>query len=214
MTDRVDPVAMPAHPQAPNWNVANLLTGLRLVLVPAFGWLLLHEGGRDGSWRLGAAVVFVIAGLTDRFDGQLARRRHLVTDLGKIADPIADKALTGTALVGLSVLGDLPWWVTAVVLAREIGITVLRFVVIRHGVIPAGRGGKVKTALQALAITLYLLPLTGAWHLVAVAVMAVAVVVTVVTGIAYLVTAARLVSASERTLARRQSRRQDRRDRG
>ena len=95
-------------------------------------------------------------------DGELARRRGLVTDVGKIADPIADKALMGTALVGLSVLGELPWWVTVVVLVREIGITVMRFLVIRYGVIPAGRGGKAKTALQASAITLYLLPLPDA----------------------------------------------------
>jgi CDP-diacylglycerol--glycerol-3-phosphate 3-phosphatidyltransferase len=206
MTDRVDPVATPVHPQATNWNVANLLTAVRLVLVPVFAWLLLHESGREGSWRLAAAAVFVVAVLTDRFDGELARRRHLVTDLGKIADPIADKALTGTALVGLSLLGELPWWVTALVLVREIGITVLRFVVIRHAVMPAGRGGKLKTALQALAITLYLLPLTGAGHAVAVAVMAAGVVVTVVTGVAYVTTAARLVARSERTRLRRERR--------
>ena len=131
-----------------NWNVANALTALRLALVPVFGWLLLGEPGGSTGGRLVAAAVFVVAGLTDRFDGELARRRGLVTDLGKIADPIADKALIGTALVGLSLLGELPWWVTVVVLVREIGITLLRFAVIRRAVMPAGRGGKVKTALQ------------------------------------------------------------------
>ncbi len=207
MIDRVDPVTTPSHPEATNWNIANLLTGVRLLLVPLFGWLLLHEDGRSDAWRGAAAAVFVIAGLTDRFDGELARRRNLVTDLGKIADPIADKALTGTALVGLSVLGLLPWWVTALVLVREIGITVLRFVVIRHAVMPAGRGGKVKTALQALAITLYVLPLPGGWHLIAVLAMGAAVVLTLVTGADYLAKAGRLVATSQRTRDRRDARR-------
>ena len=144
--------------------------------------------------------------VTDRIDGELARRRGLVTDVGKIADPIADKALMGTALVGLSILGELPWWVTVVVLVREIGITLLRFVVIRHGVMPAGRGGKAKTVLQAVAITLYLLPLPAGWRAVAGVVMAVAVIVTVVTGVDYVVKAWRLVRTSPRSQARRAAR--------
>jgi len=197
-------------PQRPAsvWNVANALTALRLVLVPVFAWLLLHRGGHSTAWRLAATATFVVAGLTDRFDGELARRRGLITDVGKIADPIADKALMGTALVGLSLLGELPWWVTVVVLVREIGITVLRLLVLPHGVMPAGRGGKLKTAVQALAIGLYLLPLAQLpvprlWHAVAVAVMGVAVLLTVVTGAEYVVQAVRLVRASERTAARR-----------
>jgi CDP-diacylglycerol---glycerol-3-phosphate 3-phosphatidyltransferase len=143
-------------------------------------------------------LTFVVASMTDRFDGDLARRRGLVTDFGKIADPIADKALTGTALVGLSALGELPWWVTVVVLVREIGVTLLRFWVIKHGVIPASRGGKVKTALQVLAIGLYILPLEGAAHAVAQAVMAAAVIVTVVTGADYVLRALRLRSHGAR----------------
>jgi CDP-diacylglycerol--glycerol-3-phosphate 3-phosphatidyltransferase len=131
-------------------------------------------------------VTFAIAILTDRIDGELARRWSLVTDIGKIADPIADKALMGTALVGLSVLHELPWWVTAVVLVRELGITVMRLLVIRYVVLPAGRGGKIKMAVQAAAITLYLLPLGELGHLVAVATMAVAVILTVVTGLDYI----------------------------
>ncbi|MFN8076944.1 MAG: CDP-alcohol phosphatidyltransferase family protein [Kineosporiaceae bacterium] len=183
----------PAAPPPPSvLNAANALTLLRLVLVPVFGWLLLHEGG-DGL-RAAAAGVFALAVATDRLDGEIARRRHLITDVGKIVDPIADKALMGTALVGLSVLGELPWWVTVVVLARELGITVLRLVVLRYGVMPAGRGGKAKTALQALAVVGYLLPLPAAGHAVAVVVMAAAVVVTVVTGVDYVVSAVRLRS--------------------
>jgi CDP-diacylglycerol--glycerol-3-phosphate 3-phosphatidyltransferase len=197
------PVVRPA-PSA--WNIANGLTLLRLLLVPVFGWLLLARGGDDPRLRLLAAGAFAVAAVTDRIDGQLARRRGLVTDVGKIADPIADKALMGMALVGLSILGELPWWVTAVVLVREIGITLLRLVVIRHGVMPAGRGGKAKTVLQALAVTLYLLPLPASWYPVEVIVMALAVTVTVVTGVDYLVKAWRLVRTSPRTQARRAAR--------
>ena len=197
-----DAVARPVT--APStWNVANALTAVRIALVPVFAVLLLHGDGRMAGWRVAAFVAFAVASLTDRFDGELARRHGLVTDVGKIADPIADKALTGTALVGLSVLGELPWWVTILVLAREAGVTALRFAVIRHGVLPASRGGKLKTSLQVLAIGLYVLPLSGATHTLAEAIMAVAVVVTVVTGVDYAVRAARLRRTSPRALARR-----------
>jgi CDP-diacylglycerol--glycerol-3-phosphate 3-phosphatidyltransferase len=197
-----DPAADPVAPVS-NWNAANALTALRLLLVPLFGWLLLADGGDNPRYRVLSALVFAVAAVTDRVDGELARRRGLVTDVGKIADPIADKALMGTALVGLSLLGELAWWITVVVLVREIGITLLRLVVIRHGVMPAGRGGKAKTAFQALAIVLYLLPLPAALDLVAEVVMAVAVVLTVVTGADYVVKAWRLTRTSPRALARR-----------
>ena len=173
------------------WNAANALTALRIVLVPVFGWLLLRSGGDDDGSRIAAFVVFAIAMTTDRLDGDLARRRGLITDVGKIADPIADKALTGMAFIGLCLLGELPWWVAVVVLGREIGITLMRFAVIRSGVIPASRGGKVKTALQALALGLYILPLPGAFDPVEIAAMTLAVVVTVVTGIDYVLSAVR-----------------------
>ena len=188
----LDPMVVPSAPRVSAWNVANALTGVRFVLVPLFGWLLVSGDGR-AAWRWAAAGAFAVAVATDRFDGEVARRRGLVTDLGKIADPIADKALIGTALASLSVLGELPWWVTVVVLVREAAVTALRFVVIRRFVLPAGRGGKAKTALQALAIVLYLVPLPGRWHLVAVATMAAAVVLTVVTGVDYVVSIVRLM---------------------
>jgi CDP-diacylglycerol---glycerol-3-phosphate 3-phosphatidyltransferase len=200
-----DPAVEPVAP-ASNWNVANALTAVRLLLVPLFGWLLLADGGDNPRYRITAAVVFAVAAGTDRIDGELARRRGLVTDVGKIADPIADKALMGTALVGLSVLGELGWWITVVVLVREIGITLLRLVVLRHGVLPAGRGGKAKTASQALAIVLYLLPLPSGLHPVAEIVMGVAVVLTVVTGVDYVVKAWRLTRTSPRARARRAAR--------
>jgi CDP-diacylglycerol--glycerol-3-phosphate 3-phosphatidyltransferase len=136
--------------------------------------------------------VFAAASITDSFDGELARRRGLVTEVGKLADPIADKALIGAALIGLSALGDLPWWVTVVILVREVGVTLLRLWVIRWGVIPASRGGKLKTLLQTIAIGLYILPLSGWLHTVAVVIMGIALVVAIVTGIDYLIKAIRL----------------------
>ncbi|AYY12804.1 CDP-diacylglycerol--glycerol-3-phosphate 3-phosphatidyltransferase [Actinobacteria bacterium YIM 96077] len=181
-----------SRPSPSAWNVANAITVLRFLLVPLFGWLLLRDGGSDDASRLVAFTAFAAAMVTDRADGELARRRGLVTDFGKIADPIADKALTGMAFVGLSVIGDLPWWVTVVVLVREWGITALRFVVIRRGVLPAGRGGKVKTALQAVALGLFILPLPDAVDPVQLTVMSVAVAVTIVTGIDYVLQAVRL----------------------
>lgn len=183
-----DPAATP--PQTVRVaNVANAMTMLRLLLVPVFAVLLLHGGGQDTGWRVVATVAFGVASLTDRIDGQLARSRGLVTEFGKLADPIADKVLTGTALIGLSVLGLLWWWVTTVILVREVGVTVLRFWVIRHGVIPVSRGGKLKTVLQALAIGLYLLPLSDGPPDAAVWMMAVALGLTVVTGVDYVVRA-------------------------
>lgn len=193
------------------WNLPNALTVVRIALVPLFVWLLAYDGGDQTGWRLGAWAAFSVAILTDRVDGELARRRNLVTDFGKVADPIADKALIGAALVTLSVLGELPWWVTVVILARELGITALRFVVIRHGVMPASSGGKIKTVLQATAIGLYLLPLQewfGTWATtVAWWVMLAAVAVTVATGVAYVYAALHLRRHSART-ARKKARRQ------
>jgi CDP-diacylglycerol---glycerol-3-phosphate 3-phosphatidyltransferase len=187
----------PANPP-PLLNIANVLTGVRLLLVPVFLVTLLAEDGTSIGWRFAATGVFLVAAITDRFDGELARSRGLVTAFGTIADPIADKALTGSALVGLSLLGFVPWWVTIVIMGREIGITVLRFSVLRHGIIPASRGGKAKTLVQAIAIGLYLLPLVELFGPSEVidwlrwAVLGVAVALTVVTGLDYVVRAARL----------------------
>jgi len=195
-------------PQASAWNIANAITVSRIALVPVFAWFLLHDGGQSTSYRLLAAVVFVVATATDRIDGQVARTRGLVTDFGKVSDPIADKALMGMALVGLSMIDLLPWWVTVVVLVRELGITALRFAVIRHGVMPASSGGKLKTALQAVAILLLVLPLPvgGPLHTVAMVVMAAAVVVTLATGADYLLRARNLRNNSPRTQLKRERR--------
>ena len=170
----------------------NLLTLVRLLLVPVLAVVLLAQDGQDPALRWWATAVFVVAALTDLIDGELARRSGTVTTVGKVADPIADKAITGVALVGLSYLGDLAWWVTIVILAREIGVTVLRFWVIRHGVIPASRGGKAKTVAQIVAISLYLAPLPDAFDPLRVITMGIAVILTVVTGVDYAVQAVRL----------------------
>jgi CDP-diacylglycerol--glycerol-3-phosphate 3-phosphatidyltransferase/cardiolipin synthase len=168
------------------WTPANVVTSVRLVLVPLVVAALLVDD--DGGWRLVATALFVLAAATDRLDGWLARRRDEVTEWGKLVDPIADKALMGGALVTLSWLGDLPWWVTVVILVRELGITALRLAVLRYVVIPASRGGKLKTVLQSVGIGLFLLPLDrlpDAVGTVAWVVVLLAVVVTVVTGVDY-----------------------------
>jgi CDP-diacylglycerol--glycerol-3-phosphate 3-phosphatidyltransferase len=194
-----DPAATP--PQTARLvNLPNALTMFRLAVVPLFAVLLLSDGGLDDRRRLWATLFFVGAIITDRYDGMIARRTNQVTEFGKLADPIADKALTGTALLGLSILGLLPWWVTVVVLFREVGVTVLRFWVIRHGVIAASRGGKAKTVLQALAIGLYILPLTGVLASARWWVMGAALVLTVVTGIDYVYRALTLRRTSARAM--------------
>ena len=183
----------------PLLNIANVLTGIRLLLVPVFLYALLAEDGRDTGWRLAAFGVFAVASFTDSLDGDLARRRGLVTAFGTIADPIADKALTGSALVGLSLLDLLPWWVTVVILGREVGVTALRLVVLRHGVIPASRGGKLKTFVQTLAIGLYVLPLEGVSPVLdgaRIGVLYLALALTVVTGLDYVLRAVRLRATS------------------
>jgi CDP-diacylglycerol--glycerol-3-phosphate 3-phosphatidyltransferase/cardiolipin synthase len=178
------------------WNLPNILTMLRIVLVPFFVWFLIADApdlqSESGPWRWAAVAAFAVAIYTDKLDGDIARSRGLVTDFGKIADPIADKLLIGSALVMLSVLDELSWWITAVILIREWGITALRFFVIRYGVIPASRGGKLKTVVQTAAIFLYLLPLSAIapWLVwVAFAVMLVAVIITVWTGVEYILEA-------------------------
>ena len=177
-------------PEAGLWNVANVLTIVRIILVPVFVGFLLAGGT---TWRLVALGTFCVASLTDVLDGRLARSRGLVTDFGKIADPVADKALTGAALICLSALGELPWWVTGLIMFRELAVTGLRFWVIRRGVIAASRGGKAKTLLQVIAICLYVLPASlSPPEIVRELFMAAAVVVTLVTGVDYVLQAMRL----------------------
>lgn len=191
----------PPPTRVPLWNLANALTMSRLVLVPVFVVALFVRDGTDPAWRVTAAVILGIASITDRFDGDLARRRGQVTDFGTIADPIADKALIGSALVGLSLLGELPWWITLVIATRELVVTALRFWVLRYGVIAASRGGKVKAFAQAVAIVLYVLPLPVATYPLRWVVMGIAVGLTVVTGIDYVIRALRMRAAGRGAIA-------------
>jgi CDP-diacylglycerol--glycerol-3-phosphate 3-phosphatidyltransferase len=198
-------VARSGESPASTGNVANIVTVVRILLAPIFIWLLVADkygadGHEFGLLRYLAAGLFILAIVTDSVDGLLARRQNLVTDFGKILDPIADKVLIGGALVTLSILGELWWWVTIVILVREFGITAFRLAVVRDRVIPASRGGKIKTIVQAIAIAFFLVPtwlLLGDWmHVTNAVLMAVALVLTVVTGIDYLVKAARRSPAS------------------
>jgi CDP-diacylglycerol--glycerol-3-phosphate 3-phosphatidyltransferase len=185
-------------------NLPNVLTTVRLVLVPVFLVVLFIDGGSEPIARWCASGVFAIAAITDRYDGRIARSRGQVTDFGKIADPIADKALIGAALIGLSLLGELFWWITVVILVREVGITLLRLAILRYGVIAASPGGKLKTLIQIVAIGLYILPLavlpvpTDVLTWGRGALMGVAIALTIGTGIDYLARAAALVRRGRR----------------
>lgn len=185
-----------AGPEVPVLNVANVLTVLRIVLVPVFVVLFFAVGAQDTWWRIGAFVVFAVAMFTDYVDGYLARRLGLVTDFGKIADPIADKALIAAAMISLSLVGELFWWVTAVVLVREIGITLWRLFGVDY-VVPAGRGGKLKTVTQTLGLGLLILPLPHWFWPVEWVVMGLAVILTVYTGVDYLVKARKAARTGE-----------------
>jgi CDP-diacylglycerol--glycerol-3-phosphate 3-phosphatidyltransferase/cardiolipin synthase len=192
------------------WNLPNILTMLRIALVPFFVWFLIADApelrSESGLWRWAAVLAFAVAIYTDKLDGDIARSRGLITDFGKIADPIADKLLIGSALVMLSLLHELPWWVTILILVREWGITALRFFVIRYGVIPASRGGKLKTVVQTAAIFLYVVPLASLapWlGGVAFGVMMVALALTVWTGGEYVVEALKLRASGIRARKQR-----------
>jgi len=178
-----------------NWNLPNALTIIRILAVPVFVWMLLADAGADGGLRIGAAVLFVVAIATDGVDGAIARRYGLVTDLGKLLDPIADKAITGAALVCLSILNELPWWVTIVILVREIGITVHRLIIASSVVVAADWMGKLKTVVQAVAITLALVPFAdwlGSWvEVVNAVLMGLALLLTVASGVDYVVSLVR-----------------------
>lgn len=189
-----------------NWNLPNVITGARIIATPFFVWMLLADAGQMGALRWAAAAFFVVAIATDAWDGHIARSRGLVTDLGKLLDPIADKFLTGAALIGLSILMELPWWVTLVVLFREIGITIHRLFEARTVVLAAAWMGKLKTVAQSVAIALALFPFASLFesplvehgiNVANVITMTIAVLLTVISGIDYLVNFFRMRKRSE-----------------
>jgi CDP-diacylglycerol--glycerol-3-phosphate 3-phosphatidyltransferase len=192
-----EPVPVAAARPVSLYNPANVLTAARIVLVPVFMAFVVVSGMADSGWRILACLTFCVASATDFADGWIARRYELVTSFGKVADPIADKALTGSALVLLSAYDRLSWWVTGLILVREWGVTALRFWVIRYGVIPASRGGKLKTVLQIAAIAWFLWPVPEPFDVVGTVLMIAALIVTVVTGADYVLQALRLRRRAE-----------------
>ena len=176
-------------------NIANIITVVRIAVTPVFFIGVLIDDGQHGLWRWAAALLFILAIATDGVDGALARSRNLVTPLGVLLDPIADKVLIGGALVALAWVGELPWWVVALILGREVAITVFRFLRLQDRVIPASRGGKLKTIVQSVAVSSWLLPtwvFAGSWVFVVNDVlMGAVVVITLWTGVDYLIKGAK-----------------------
>jgi CDP-diacylglycerol--glycerol-3-phosphate 3-phosphatidyltransferase len=166
-------------------NLPNALTVFRILALPFCAWALFQEAGKDPTWQVIAWTMFFIVGMTDVLDGRIARKRNQISNFGIILDPIADKAFIATALIGLSVLGKMPWWITALILIREIGVTVLRFAVIKREVISANRGGKIKSLLQNFSVGFYILPLPEYLYLPRDILLGIAVVLTLWTGFEY-----------------------------
>lgn len=166
-------------------NLPNALTVFRILALPFCAWALFQEDGKDPTWQVIAWTMFFIVGMTDVFDGRIARKRNQISNFGIILDPIADKAFIATALIGLSILGKMPWWITALILIREIGVTVLRFAVIKREVISANRGGKIKSLLQNFSVGFYILPLPEYLNLPRDILLGIAVVLTLWTGYEY-----------------------------
>lgn len=175
----------PAENQAPLWNIANILTMVRFVMVPIFivVGVMYHE---TVPGRFLIAGVFALAMITDFVDGKLARKYNLITDFGKIADSLADKGMTGAAFILLSIWEYIPWWMTILILVREFGITLMRFTILKYGALPANFSGKAKTMLQSIAIAFCLLPFDLWWEparWIGVGLVFLAVVLTVYSGV-------------------------------
>ena len=166
-------------------NLPNALTIFRILALPFCAYALFKNGGEDDSWRIIAFTLFFIVGLSDILDGKIARSRNQITEFGKLLDPIADKAMLATACIGASLLGMLSWWVTAIFLIREVAVTILRFAVIKNGVIPASKGAKLKTFFQSFGVGFYILPLPSYLNIPRDLFMAVAIYLTITTGVDY-----------------------------
>jgi CDP-diacylglycerol--glycerol-3-phosphate 3-phosphatidyltransferase len=173
----------------PAFITPNFITVMRLLFVPVGAYTLFKNGGDDPTWQIISWWIFFVLGLSDILDGNLARSRNTITEFGKFLDPIADKAMIGTAMISLSILDRMPWWITIVIMAREVGITLFRLAVIKRGVIPANRGGKIKTFFQGFGIGFYVLPLNEDMFWFRDSFMAVAIILTLVTGAQYVFSA-------------------------
>lgn len=167
-------------------NLPNALTVARILALPFCAWALFKSGGNDPTWQLIAWCMFFIVGMTDVLDGRIARKRNQISSFGILLDPIADKAFIATALIGLSLLEKMPWWVTIVILAREIGITILRFAVIKRGIIAASKGGKIKSLLQNFSVGFYMLPLPQYLYMPRDILLGIAIILTLTSGYEYI----------------------------
>jgi CDP-diacylglycerol--glycerol-3-phosphate 3-phosphatidyltransferase len=173
----------------PQFVTPNFITTLRIAFLPIGAYALFKNDGDDPTWQIISWWIFFVLGLSDILDGNLARSRNTITEFGKFLDPIADKAMIGTAMISLSILDRMPWWITIVIMAREVGITLFRLAVIKRGVIPANRGGKIKTFFQGFGIGFYVLPLNEDMFWFRDSFMAVAIILTLVTGAQYVFSA-------------------------
>jgi CDP-diacylglycerol--glycerol-3-phosphate 3-phosphatidyltransferase len=148
--------------RVPGFITPNTLTVTRILLIPFGVYTLFYDGGGNATYQLISYAIFFTLGMTDIVDGRWARHSNKITPLGTFLDPVADKALIGAAMISLSILDRFPWWITILILTREIGITLFRLLVIKNGVIPASKGGKIKTLLQNFGVGFFILPLP-AW---------------------------------------------------
>ena len=169
----------------PAFITPNFITVMRLLFVPVGAYTLFKNGGDDTTWQYISWCVFFTLGMSDVLDGKLARSRGTITEFGKFLDPVADKFMIGTAMVSLSILGRMPWWITIVILTREIGITIFRLAVIKRGVIPANRGGKIKSAFQSFGVGFFMLPMPESLYWFRDGFIAIAIILTIVTGFNY-----------------------------
>lgn len=169
-----------------NWGTPNLLTGARIAAVPVV-MLLLFFPGRWASFL--GALCFMLAGATDFLDGFLARRRRLVSRLGKFMDPLADKLLVSVALIMLIPLGRVPAWMAFLIVGREMAVTGLRGLAATEGIILApDRWAKAKTLLQMAALTALILhyPYIGInFHELGLVLLWLALIATLVSGVSY-----------------------------
>ena len=166
-------------------NLPNSITIARIAFLPLGAYALFKNGGTDQNWQWISWVIFFLIGMTDVLDGKLARSRNSITELGKFLDPVADKAMIATAMISLAILDRMPWWIVIVILSRELFITFFRLAVIKRGVIPANRGGKLKASVQGFGVGFYVMPISESLYWFRDGFMYIAIALTLGTGFYY-----------------------------
>jgi CDP-diacylglycerol--glycerol-3-phosphate 3-phosphatidyltransferase len=172
--------------KVPGFITPNTLTVTRILLIPIGVYTLFFDGGDNSTFQIISYLIFFTLGMTDIVDGRWARHSNRITPLGTFLDPVADKALIGSAMISLSILDRFPWWITILILTREIGITLFRLLVIKNGVIPASKGGKIKTLMQNFGVGFFILPLPQSLDWFKYGFMSVAIVLTITSAYDYL----------------------------